>query len=163
MEKKIRHAVRCFLIEDNKVVVTKYKEKNRKEGYYEIPGGKIEENETSIDTCIREMREETGINIFKDKIIKKGIMEVEYPDRIYMLDIFLTKDYEGIPRDFEENSSKWIDINELLSKEKLLSNIIILDRFFIKGLIDEKLNFNMYIKVDEDEKILEIKYNLLDV
>lgn len=80
-----------------------------------------------------------------------------------MLDIFLTKKYKGIPRDFEENSSEWIDINELLSKEKLLSNIIILDRFFIKGLIDEKLNFNMYIKVDEDEKILEFKYNLLDV
>ena len=35
MEKKIRHAVRCFLIEDNKVVVTKYKEKNRKAGLVE--------------------------------------------------------------------------------------------------------------------------------
>ena len=109
------------------------------------------------------MREETGINIFKDEIVKKGVMKVEYPDRIYMLDIFLTKKYKGIPRDFEENFSEWIDINELLSKEKLLSNIIILDRFFIKGLIDEKLNFDMYIKVDEDEKILEFKYNLLDV
>ena len=49
MNKKIRKAVRCFLIKDNKVVVTKYKEGNKKEGYYEIPGGKIEEGETTPD------------------------------------------------------------------------------------------------------------------
>ena len=43
MDKPIRKAVRCYLIKDNKVVVTKYKENNKKAGYYEIPGGKIEE------------------------------------------------------------------------------------------------------------------------
>lgn len=32
MEKKIRKAVRCFLIKNNKVIVTKYKQGNRKEG-----------------------------------------------------------------------------------------------------------------------------------
>ena len=42
MNKTIRKAVRCFLIKDNKVVVTKYKQGSLKEGYYDIPGGKIE-------------------------------------------------------------------------------------------------------------------------
>ena len=50
MEKKVRKAVKCFLIRNNKVVVTKYKAGNRKEGYYDIPGGKIEEGETPEDT-----------------------------------------------------------------------------------------------------------------
>lgn len=35
MDKSIRKAVRCYLIKDNKVVVTKYNEGN-KEGYYDI-------------------------------------------------------------------------------------------------------------------------------
>lgn len=49
MDKPIRKAVRCYLIKDNKVVVTKYKESNKKAGYYEIPGGKIEEGEMVLE------------------------------------------------------------------------------------------------------------------
>lgn len=40
MDKLIRKAVRCFLIKDNKVVVTKYGAESKKAGYYDIPGGK---------------------------------------------------------------------------------------------------------------------------
>ena len=45
MDKKIRKAVRTYLIKDNKVVVINYKQHDN--GYYDIPGGKIEESETS--------------------------------------------------------------------------------------------------------------------
>ncbi len=33
MDRPIRKAVRCYLIKDEKVVVTKYKEENKKFGY----------------------------------------------------------------------------------------------------------------------------------
>ena len=61
MNKPTRKAVRCYLIKDSEVVVTKYKKGNKKEGYYDIPGGKIEEGETPKQTAIREMKEETGL------------------------------------------------------------------------------------------------------
>ena len=158
MDKPIRKAVRCYLIKDNEVVVTKYKKGNKKEGYYDIPGGKIEEGESPKQTAIREMKEETGIEIQNLKY--KGIMTIEYPDRLFIFDTFLTKEYEGEPQEFEENTSEWIDIDELLKKEKILSNIILLDKFLIKGLIDDNRNFNLHIKVDEQENILGIDYNL---
>lgn len=158
MEKTIRKAVRCYLIKDNKVVVTKYKNGNKKEGYYDIPGGKIEDGEIPRQTAIREMKEETGIDIKNLKY--KGIMTIEYPDRKFIFKTFISNEYEGEPQEFEENTSKWIDINELLEKEKILSNIMILDRFFIKGLIDDNYNFSMYIQVDEQENILHIDYSL---
>ena len=47
-----------------------------------------------------------------------------------------------------------------MKKEKILSNIILLDKFLIKGLIDDNRNFNLHIKVDEQENILGIDYNL---
>ena len=53
-----------------------------------------------------------------------------------------------------ENVSKYIN------DEKILSNIIVLDRFFIKGLIDDNYNFKMHIDVDEQENILAVKYSL---
>ena len=52
------------------------------------------------------------------------------------------------------------DVMNLLKKEKILSNIILLDKFLIKGLIDDNRNFNLHIKVDEQENILGIDYNL---
>ena len=158
MYKPIRKAVRCYLIKDNEVVVTKYKKGNKKEGYYDIPGGKIEEGENPKQTAIRDMKEETGIEIQNLKY--KGIMTIEYLDRLFIFDTFITKEYEGEPQEFEENTSEWIDIDELLKKEKILSNIILLDKFLIKGLIDDNRNFNLHIKVDEQENILGIDYNL---
>ena len=37
---------------------------------------------------------------------------------------------------------------------------MILDRFFIKGLIDDRYNLKMNIQVDEKENILDVKYRL---
>lgn len=158
MDKPIRKAVRCYLIKDNKVVVIKYKKGNRKEEYYDIPGGKIEYGEKPKQTAIREMKEETGIDI--KNLYHKGIMTIEYPDRKFIFDILISNEYEGEPQEFEENTSEWIDIKELLQKEKILSNIMILDRFFIKGLIDDRYNFSMHIIVDEQENILDVNYRL---
>lgn len=158
MNKTIREAVRCFLVKDSKVVVIKYKSGNIKEGYYDIPGGKIEKGETPEEAAIREMKEETGIKVKKLK--SKGKMIIEYPKRIFNLTIFFSDECEGELQEFEENTSEWIDIEELLKKEKRLSNIMILDKDYINGLIDDKYNFIMNIKVDDNENILNIEYNL---
>lgn len=160
MNKPIRKAVRCYLIKHNNVVATKYKEGSKK-GYYDIPGGKIEEGEIPEQTAIREMKEETGLDVKNVKY--KGNMIIEYPNRIFDFDVFIARESEGEPQEFEENTSEWIEIQKLLHKEKILSNIIILDRFFIKGLIDNTYNFKMYVEIDEEENILNVKYDLEEV
>lgn len=156
MSKPVRKAVRCYLIKNDKIIVTKYKEPNKKAGYYEIPGGKIEEGELPEQTAIREMQEETGI-IVKD-LKNKGNLTIEYPDRKFEFVVFLTDDYQGKPLQFEDNSSAWIDINHLLQKEKTLASIQLLKKEYINGLINENYTFNMYIKVNEQENILDINY-----
>lgn len=156
MSKPVRKAVRCYLIKNDKIIVTKYKEPNKKAGYYEIPGGKIEEGELPEQTAIREMQEETGI-IVKD-LKNKGNLTIEYPDRKFEFVVFLADDYQGKPLQFEDNSSAWIDINHLLQKEKTLASIQLLKKEYINGLINENFTFNMYIKVNEQENILDINY-----
>lgn len=156
MSKPVRKEVRCYLIKNDKIIVTKYKEPNKKAGYYEIPGGKIEEGELPEQTAIREMQEETGI-IVKD-LKNKGNLTIEYPDRKFEFVVFLADDYQGKPLQFEDNSSAWIDINHLLQKEKILASIQLLKKEYINGLINENYTFNMYIKVNEQENILDINY-----
>ena len=155
---KERKAVRCFLIENEKVMVTRYKDKNRKAGYYEIPGGKIEQNEYPRDTAIREFKEETGMDI--KNLTYKGKMTLEYPDRRFYFDLFRTNTYAGTPQDFEENTSQWIEIPELLSKEKRLTTILLLEKPYISYLLDDENRINLYVKVNEDEKVLETRFEI---
>lgn len=156
MSKPVRKAVRCYLIKNDKIIVTKYKEPNKKAGYYEIPGGKIEEGELPEQTAIREMQEETGI-IVKD-LKNKGNLTIEYPDRKFEFVVFLANTYQGEPKQFEDNTSEWLDINELLKKEKILASIQLLQKEYINGLVNENYTFSMYIKVTEQENILDINY-----
>lgn len=157
---KERNAVRCFLIENGSVVVTRYNKENPKAGYYEIPGGKIEEKEYPRDTAIREVKEETGMDI--KNLTYKGKMTLEYPDRKFYFTLFRTNTYEGTPQNFEENTSQWIEISELLSKEKRLATILLLEKPYISYLLDDKNKINMYVKVDETENILHINFEKID-
>ena len=146
MEKKVRKAVRTFLIQDNKVIATKYKTNTNFE-YYDIPGGKIENAEISEQASIREFKEETGIEIVEQEY--KGNAIIEYPNMIFDFDVYIVKQFKGIPLEFEENYSFWIDIDELLKKDKKIPSIEIL-----KYLNIEDIKIKIY--VNENHKILKI-------
>ena len=47
----------------NKILITKRLNKNFLPGLWEFPGGKIEKNETAIETIIREVKEETNLTV----------------------------------------------------------------------------------------------------
>ena len=144
MGKKVRKAVRSYLMIDNKVVVIKYK--NHDNGYYDIPGGKIEDGESPEQTSIREFKEETGIIITKQHYI--GHNTIEYPDRIFELDIYIVDDYSGEPLEFEENNSMWINIDDLYEENKLFPSIEA-----IKYLKDD---MSLKIECDSDSNIINI-------
>lgn len=148
MEKKTRKAVRTFLIQNNKIIAIKYKREIDK-NYYDIPGGKIEENETSEQASIREFKEETGIQITKQ--IKIGSVTVEYPHRIFDFDIYIATEYAGTPLEFQENTSMWIEIQKLIKEEKVFPSIEILKR-----IIKNNKNINLKINCDENHIITKV-------
>lgn len=154
--KPIRKAVRTFLIQNNKVIIIKYTTENNN-GFYDIPGGKIEENETSIDAAIREFKEETTIEIHNPKYA--GNLIVEYPDRVFDFDIYLATEYSGTPSEVNDNISEWIDIDELLEKDKLFSIVHLLDKVHNYELFNLS-NFKWHFISDQNHrKIDEIFYS----
>lgn len=58
----------AFIEEDNRVLVTK-RANGQFAGYWEFPGGKIEEGETPAEAIVREIREELGIPVRAEAII----------------------------------------------------------------------------------------------
>jgi len=57
---KYREAVRIVAFDDSDKIAILY---SKKYNYYSLPGGGIEEGESSIDAAHREAKEETGCNI----------------------------------------------------------------------------------------------------
>ena len=143
--KKIIKSVRTFLIENNKVIAINYK-KGLKD-FYDIPGGKIEEGETSNETSIREFKEETGIIIKKQHHM--GYTTIEYPDKIYELDIYIVDEYYGKPIETDDNRAMWFNIDKLYEETKIIPSIEI-----IKYL---KENMNVKIMCDINHKIINIE------
>lgn len=147
MSKKVRKAIRTFLINGNDVVAIKYKtEKNL--DYYDIPGGKIEEGETSMGSSIREFKEETGIEITSQKY--KGNVIIEYPNMIFDCDVYIVNEYKGELLENKENYSMWINIDKLLGEDKKIPSVEI-----IKYLNLENIKLKIY--VDENHNILKLE------
>ena len=85
--KKIYKAA-LALIRNNKVLMSKnfYIDK------YYIPGGTIEENETEVETLIREIKEELSVDIIKDSLKFLGTYEdiaTTHPDSIVQIRLYL--------------------------------------------------------------------------
>lgn len=155
MNKKIRKAVRTYLFKDNQVLVIKYNaEEINKKDYYDIPGGKIEEGETSKEAAIREFREETGIEISNPKYI--GNLICEYPERIFDFDVYITYDYKGEPITTEENDSLWINIDDILKEEKIFSEIHLLDDEH-KQIFSSNSKFKLTFICDDYHRIIDEK------
>lgn len=124
--KKVRNAVRVFVVAGNKVLCIWYKEENI--GYIDIPGGKIEEGETGVEAAIREVKEETGIEV--SNLEEVGNAVIEYPDRIYNMNVFVANDYKGNTRNNKENDAFFLDIEYLLKEKKRYAITYLLDTEF---------------------------------
>ena len=86
----------------NKVVAIKYTTNNK--GFYDIPGGKIENNETSIDAAIREFKEETTIDIRNPKYADNLI--VEYPNKEYNKIQTLSNNLTNVDEQLKDKNKK---------------------------------------------------------
>ena len=90
-----------------------------RDGYYDLPGGHVDENEDLFFAMIREAKEEIGINIFREDM---KIVHIYHNFRKDMLKfVFSVNKYEGnlINNEPEKcKELKWFEV------EKLPENII---------------------------------------
>ena len=146
--KKVRNAVRVFVVAGNKVLCIRYKEENI--GYIDIPGGKIEEGETGVEAAIKEVKEETGIEV--SNLEEVGNAVIEYPDRIYNMNVFVANDYKGNTRNNKENDAFFLDIEYLLKEKKRYAITYLLDTEFEDYFYNRKVNVKF--NVDSNHKVI---------
>lgn len=101
----------CYLVDAGRLLMLK-RRKEPFSGHWTAPGGKIRPGETPLDAVVREMREETGLEIIDPRL--KAICS-ESGDEFYnwLLFIFRAHRFEGEPRESDEGVLEWIPLEEL--------------------------------------------------
>ena len=103
----------CIIINENKVLLVEHNE-----GHWDFPKGHMEENETEVQTAIREVKEETNLDVVVQEN-KKYINEY-YPkeDTFKQVVFFLAtcKSLETKRQEAEIKNIQWFNIEDAIEK-----------------------------------------------
>lgn len=93
-------------------------------GWWEFPGGKIENGESKEEALKREIREELATEIEIDRFITT--VHFDYPEFHLIMHYFICHITAGRPQLLEAKAAKWLDKNDLASVEWLPADRAIL-------------------------------------
>ena len=79
-----------------------------------FPGGKVEKNESFVDSVIREVFEETGLIVKSPQICGTKQFQTEDDER-YIVLMYKTNQYSGTLLSSDEGEVFWINKDDLLS------------------------------------------------
>ena len=112
--KNLKIVVSIALINnENEILLSKRPEKKHLSGFWEFPGGKVEEGETPEKALIREVKEELNIDINNKCIAPLSFSEFDYNNFQLLLLLYICRRWDGEPMSMENNKLEWVKPNML--------------------------------------------------
>ncbi len=136
------------LIQDGNRILLQNRVKKDWQGYT-LPGGHVEPGESFVDAVIREMKEETGLDILKPRLV--GIKQFPIDDGRYIVLLFKTESFSGQVVSSDEGEMEWVECDKLSE----INTVDDLDDL-LKVFNDPGLNEFQYL-VDGDNWTISIK------
>lgn len=110
---RVELTVLC-LVEDGNKILLQNRIKDDWKGYT-LPGGHVEKDESFVDACIREVKEETNLDIKNPKLV--GIKQFPGDVGRYIVFLFKAIEFSGNLRSSSEGKMEWKEYNELSKLE----------------------------------------------
>ena len=81
-------------------------------GHWSFPKGHVEQGETEIETALREIKEETGLDVLIDPSFRETVTYFPRKDtqKVVVYFIAKAKTFEYIPQEDEIAEIRWVDI-----------------------------------------------------
>lgn len=142
--------VMIYLEKDNKYLML-YRNKKKKDinkNKYIGVGGHVEKGETPDEAIVREVKEETGLDLLS--FIKRGLVYFVlngYEEEMY---IYTSLDFKGELIECNEGELSWIDKGKVMSLPIWEG-----DKYFLKHLLEDEKYFEMRL-IYEDDKLIEV-------
>ncbi|MCR4618737.1 MAG: 8-oxo-dGTP diphosphatase [Lachnospiraceae bacterium] len=143
----VEFTVLC-LIQDGNRILLQNRVKKDWQGYT-LPGGHVEPGESFVDAVIREMKEETGLDILKPRLV--GIKQFPIEDGRYIVLLFKAESFSGQVVSSDEGEMEWVECDRLSE----INTVDDLDDL-LKVFNDPGLNEFQYL-VDGDNWTISIK------
>ena len=104
----------CLLYQGNKILVVDRCKKDWPG--ISLPGGHVEDNETLIESVIREIKEETNLDIYDPQLI--GTMEWDWGNNTrYIALLYKTNKFKGQINSSKEGEIFWLRKDEISSHQ----------------------------------------------
>ncbi|NLD06699.1 MAG: 8-oxo-dGTP diphosphatase [Lactobacillus sp.] len=130
----------CLVYDEDKILV-----QNRlKEDWKGIvlPGGHVDKEESFVEAIIREIKEETNLDIYNPKLV--GIKQFQEKGHRYITFLFKTNEFEGNLKSSDEGEVMWVKRSNLQDLDLVEDFIDLLSVFED----DDKQEF-MYVEAGE--------------
>lgn len=99
--------------EDNRVLIAQRPEGKSMAGYWEFPGGKVDEDERPEESLVREVAEELGITVEEECLAPLSFASHSYPDFHLLMPLYICRKWSGLVTPKENQTLKWVRPNEL--------------------------------------------------
>ena len=103
-------------------------------------GGHVEENETVDECVVREVKEETNLDLISFKLHGEVLFVLNgYEELMY---VYTSKEFKGVLKECNEGTLEWINKNEVLNLpiwegDKLIFDLMKKDEYFKLKLVYE--------------------------
>jgi 8-oxo-dGTP diphosphatase len=121
-----------ILQRENKILVAQRPSGKPYSGFWEFPGGKIEQNETGEHALRRELHEELGIEVNAATLLFHH--EYTYPDKTVHLQVWHIIHFSGEPQSKENQALQWVTFSEMSKLNLLEGNWPIVDKLKQQGI-----------------------------
>ena len=139
--------VLCMIQDGNRVLLQNRVKEDWKG--YTFPGGHVEAGESFVDAVVREMKEETGLDILDPRLV--GIKQFPIENGRYIVLLFKVTKFCRDVVSSEEGEMEWVEL------EKLFEVNVVEDFFdLMKVLNDPNINEFQYT-IEGDEWIVHLK------
>ncbi|MEI8657367.1 MULTISPECIES: 8-oxo-dGTP diphosphatase MutT [Vibrio] len=115
-----------FNQDKSQIFITKRPDNLHKGGFWEFPGGKVEEGESVEQAMTRELEEEIGIEVTEQHLFEH--LEYDYPEKSLKFDFIVISNFNKEPYGKEGQEGLWVDIAELANYQFPEANVPILER-----------------------------------
>lgn len=140
------YASNCHLIMNGRVLL-KLANRGVSKGYWNCPGGRMEKGETPEECAIREVKEETGLEV--RKLMKHGIIRFSFQDGVpdHVVHLFSSKSFSGRVRNSKEGKLKWFGIDRM-PFDRMWDD----DRYWFEVML-EKRRFEASFRFGRDRRV----------
>jgi len=151
----VRQATLCEVIDrTNNRILLAMKKRGFGVGKFNGYGGKVKEGESVAQAMIRELKEESGLDVTNENLIKVCEFDFYFPHKPEFnqtVHVFLVEKYSGEPVETEEMAFQWFGLNEIPYGKMWDDDKYWLDRI-VKG---EKLSGYFVFKNVNGENIVD--------